>query len=278
MSDLIDSVKKTREITSSIFVKSLTNIEGDSEIQIKEKILSEIKNHSEIYPEGWYSPPPSGISILLDKKPFERLKYDSLRKPEFWPKEDIRLEKESVGMIYASSVNCKTNMIGDIGFSFYRGDNDEIKKHIQKSYEAILEIAKHAEVGMTFSQLCSFADNLLKNNFKITKWITRYSDSEGMNLGHTVPGSYERINFGESFEEIKSIITKGRIYIKEIENFKIPETCAFTVESRLEDIKNPDLPSTFFHFIVTFDKGEKVILSNFENIFKIVNMDYINLN
>jgi hypothetical protein len=275
MSDLIDSIKITREISANIFIKSLSKIEGNSEIEIKEKILSEIKKHSEIYEEGWYSPPPSGISILLDKKPFKRLKYDSLRKPEFWPKEDIKLEKESVGMFYFSSVNRISNMIGDIGFTFYRGENSEIKKHINKAYNAILEIAKHAQVGMTFSDLCLFADNYLKDNFKITKWITKYSDPKGMNLGHTIPGSYKMINFEESFEKIKSTITKDRIYIKEIENFKIPETCAFTLESRLEDINNPELPSVFFHFIVTFSKGEKTILKNFENIFKTVNMDYI---
>lgn len=275
MSDLIDSVKKTREITADAFTKSLVNLEGNSEVEIGEKILFEIKKHAEIFPEGWYCPPPSGVSILLDTKPYTRLKYDSLRKPEFWPQENIRLEKESVGMFFFSPIDCQTNMIGDIGFPFYRGDDEAIKKHIRKSYNVILQIAKHAEVGMTFPELCYFADNLLKDNFKITKWITKHSDPVGMNLGHIVPGSNEKINFGESFEEIRNTITKGRIYIKEIENFKIPETCAFTVESRLESINNPDLPSVYFHFIVCFDKGEKTILENFENIFKAVNMDYI---
>lgn len=277
MSDLINAVKKAREITSNIFVKSLINLEGNSEVEIREKIFSEIKNHNEIFSEGWYSPPPLGVTVLLDQKPFKRLAYDSLRNPDFWPKKDLYLEKESVGMIFFSPVDRKTNMIGDIGFTLYRGDNKEIKEHIKKSYYTILEIAKYAQVGMTFSELCSFTDNLVKNHFKITRWITKYSDPRGMNLGHTVPGSYDKIDFGKSFEEIRSTITKGRIYIKEIENFKIPKTCAFTVESRLEDLDKQYLPTVYFHFIVCFDNGEKTILENFSNIFKTVEMDYMNI-
>jgi len=276
MTDLIEAIKKARETTANIFIKSLNHLERNSEIEIGEKILFEVKNHNELFSEGWYSPPPFGVSILLDKKPFKRLEYVSLRNSDFWPKEDLFLEKESVGMIFFSPVDCKTNMIGDIGFTLYKGNNEEIKKHIKKSYETILEIAKKAQVGMTFSELCFFMDDLIKDRFEITKWITKHSDPIGMNLGHTIPGSYENINFGKSFEEIKNTITKGRIYIKEIENFKIPETCAFTVESRLKDIHKSYLPSVYFHFIVCFNKGEKTILENFSQIFKQVGMDYMN--
>jgi hypothetical protein len=278
MSDLIDTIKETREITADIFAKSLVDVKGNSEVEIREKILLEIKNHSEIFSEGWYNPPSSGIAVLLDKRPFERLEYTSLRDSDFWPQKDLRFEEESIGMIFFSPVNRKTNMIGDIGFTLYTGNNKEIKKHIKKSYETIFQIAKNAQVSMTFSELCSFADNLLKDHFKIVKWVTRNSDPKGMNFGHTIPGSYEKINFGKSFEEVKNTITKGRIYIKETENFKIPETCAFTVESRLKDINKPHLPSVYFHFIVCFNKGKKTILENFSEIFKTVGMGYMNKN
>ena len=278
MSDLIDSIIKTRELTADIFVKSLVDVEKKSEFEIAENILSEVKNQNEIFSEGWYSPPSFGVAVLLDSMPYKRLEYDSLRKPEFEPSHDIYFGKETVGMIFFSPIDKKTNMIGDIGFTVYNGTNKEIQNHLKNSYKAILDIAKHAEVGMTFDEVCSFADNRLKNNFKITRWITKHSDPNTMNLGHTIPGSYENINFGESFENIKSTITKGRIYIKENVNFKIPETCAFTVESRLEDINNSNLPSVYFHFIVCFNKSKKIILENFDQIFNKVGMNYMNKN
>lgn len=277
MSDLIDSVIKTREATAEIFTKCLVNLEGKSEIEIAEKIISEVKNNKKIFPTGWYDPPHGGVAVLLDQKPFERLKYDSLRKSIFWPQKKISFHKETAGMIFFSPVDRKTNMIGDIGFTIYRGNDEKIKEHIKKSYTTILEIAKHVEIGMTFSDLCSFASNLIKGRFTISRWITKHSDPRGMNLGHTIPGSYENTNFGESFEETKDTITKKRIYIKEGVNFKIPETCAFTVESRLEDLNDPTMPSVYFHLIVCFDNGKKTILENFSQIFKTVGMDYMNL-
>ena len=92
----------------------------------------------------------------------------------------------------------------------------------------------------------------------------------------TIPGSFGNdLNFGNSFEEIRETIKNNRIYINQVENFQIKDTCAFTVEARLADINDRELPNIFFHFIVTFNKGEKKILENFENIFKIANMDYI---
>ena len=98
----------------------------------------------------------------------------------------------------------------------------------------------------------------------------------GMNLGHTIPGSYKPLDFGKSFEEIRETITKKRIFIKENVDFKIPETCAFTIESRFEDAHKSYLPSVHFHFIVCFDKGKKIIMSNFDKIFSAVGMDYMN--
>ncbi|MEI7425281.1 MAG: hypothetical protein WCK10_04160, partial [Candidatus Staskawiczbacteria bacterium] len=78
MSNLIETIIKTRELTADILTKSLVNIENNTETEIAQKILSEVKNHKEIFQEGWYSPPPFGVAVLLDEKPFKRLEYDSL--------------------------------------------------------------------------------------------------------------------------------------------------------------------------------------------------------
>jgi hypothetical protein len=278
MSDLIDAVIKTRDTTARIFANSLTGLEGNSEIEIAEKVLAEVRTHTEIFPEGWYSPPPQGVAVLLDTAPFNRLRYDSLRKPAYWPNETSVFGKESVGMIYFSPVDRKTGMLGDIGFTLYRGENQKIKQHIKNSYHAILEIAKYASVGTKLSEICSFAAHLFEGKFKITRWVTMSSDlNQSMNLGHSVPGSFEDgLIMGVTFDEIKEAIRTKRVHVIDTENFKIPETCAFTIESRLEDLNNPDMPSVYFHFMVCFNKGEKIILENFDEIFSAVGMDYMN--
>jgi len=277
MSDLIDAVIRTRKIAEQIAIKSLEDIAGISEAGLRDKIISEVKNHTEIFSEGYYSPPPLGIGVIFNEKPFDRFKYDSLRNPDFWPKENSHFKQETVGMVYFSPVDRKTGMIGDIGFTFYLGDSEEIKQHIKNCYSAILDVAKHAEVGMTFSGLCSFASSHFANKFKMTKLTASNSDpNQSINLGHTIPGSFEKdFVFGDTFEKVKETITKNRVPFIDTENFEIPQTCAFTVESRLEDLNNPNLPSVYFHFIVCFNKGEKTILENFDEIFTAVGMDYM---
>ena len=276
MADKIDAVVKTREITGKIFVASLVRIDNLSEIEVAEKILQETKNYPGVFPEGYYNPPPAGVAVIFDQKPFDRVKYDSLRLPEFWPSSTFKFSKESVGMIYFSPLDRETNMLGDLGCTIYRGEDPEIKEHIKKCYYAMLAIAEHTQVGMSFSDICSFTTNFIKDKFTLSRWITRNSNPAGMNLGHTVPGSYESLDFGKSFEEIKETITKKRIFIKETEDFKIMKTCAFTIESRLEDAHKQYLPSVHFHFIVCFDDGKKTIIENFQEIFKTVGMDYMN--
>ena len=54
MSNLIETIIKTRELTADILTKSLVNIENNTETEIAQKILSEVKNHKEIFQEGWY--------------------------------------------------------------------------------------------------------------------------------------------------------------------------------------------------------------------------------
>lgn len=277
MSDLIQSIIHTRELASNILTNSLTGIDGLSEIDIKTKMQDGLQKNRELFPEGWYDPPPSGIVTLLAQKPFARLLYESNRNEDYWPQKTFTFNAETVGNIYISPVNRQTNMFGDVGFTFYRGTDKKIKNHLKQCYLTILEIAKYAQADMKFSDICSHAFKLYKHKFKPTNWLTISSDpNHTLNLGHTVPGSFENdFQFGENFKQIKETIRTKRIYINDNESFIIPKTCAFTMESRIEDYYDPSLPSVFFHFIVCFDKGKKTILDNFEKIFKTVGMDYI---
>lgn len=275
MSDLIDAVIQTRKTAAEIFAKSLADIAGNSEVEVANKILAETKNHSQIFEAGWYDPPPSGIAVIFDQKPFKRLQYDSLRKPEYWPKQTFKFEPETVGMVYSSAVDRATGMLGDIGLSVYLGKDKKIKDHIRETYASILGIAEYVQVGMKFSELCSFARNSFQNKYKFTRWVVRSKPNHSINLGHTVPGSFEDLTFGDDFEQVKETIPAKRIFIMETENFQIPETCAFTIESRLENLNKPELPSVYFHFIVCFNKGEKQILENFSQIFNVMGMDYM---
>ena len=167
-------------------------------------------------------------------------------------------------------------MLGDLGVSLYKGPDTKIREHVRKCYEIVYGVAEHSKVGMKFSELFDFAINFFEKEMTMVGWMTTTNDPlKGTNLGHTVPGSLIGEDMKKtSFDEIKDFITTKRVYINRSEQFIIPETCAFTVESRLVD-KQKTMPNIFFHFIVTFLEGRKEILTNFDEIFRAAGMEYV---
>lgn len=275
MQDLILAVEKTREITANIISSAISEINGKSETEIRDTLLSGLAQNKTLFPEGWYAPPPGGAAVLCDERPFKRLEFDSLRMPEFWPNTKSKFSREVIGIIYLSSIDKKTGMLGDTGFTLYKGDDSSIKKHIKDCYDIIFEATEYAKIGMEFRDLYAHCIDLFRNKGKKIGWMTTTNDPLKVNLGHTVPGSFESdFKRSDSFDEIKESITSKRIYINSEEKFKILPTCAFTMEARLTDLE-AKLPNVFFHFIVTFSDGEKKVLTNFNKIFKEAEMPYI---
>ena len=275
MKDFNAVISETRESTANLLCECISNLEGKSEVEVRDTILKTLAQNEKIFSEGWYAPPPAGICVLCDTFPFERLKFDSLRKTIYWPSEESKFEKESVGIIYFSSVDKKTGMLGDIGFTVYKGDDLRIRKHVRDCYDILFEATKYAKVGMEFRELYTHCIELFQNKGKKIGWMTTVNDTSKTNLGHTVPGSFESdFRRSDSFEEVKNSITSKRIYVNAEEKFKIPPTCAFTLEARLTDLEEK-LPNVFFHFIVTFSDGEKKVLTNFNKIFNVAEMPYM---
>ncbi len=278
MPDLLNSIAQTRERAALILVKSLAGSENLSEKEVSAKILAEMAADPALFETGWYDPPPGGVGILFDQPPFRRLHYDSLRNPSYWPNAAQKFAEESTGLIYFSPVDRATGMLGDIGLTVYNGNNQKIKQHIKNCYEAILQIAGYAGPGMKFSDICAFAETHLQGKFKMTKWATISSNpNQSVNLGHTIPGSFgDSFPVGGPYEQVKEAIRQKRVHVIDTEHAQIPETCAFTIESRLEDSNDSSLPSVYFQFIVCLQDGQKTILGNFEQIFRAVGMDYMN--
>ena len=274
MPSLIGTIAFTRQKASAIATKALADVGDTSEAQVRDAILSEMAKYTELYPNGWYDPPPGGVAVLFADTPFERLQFDSLRDPKFFPSTTSVFGRESVGMFYLSPIDRATGMIGDIGCSMYRGDDPKIRDHIRVCHDGVHAVCENAEVGMRFCDQYTFAMDLFHKNGKKVGWMTTTHDPLKVNLGHTIPGLLGDELPQNSFESLKEAICSRRVYTNAEEQFQIPPTCAFTLEARLTDLEEK-LPNIFFHFTVTFSEGEKHILGDFDDIFRVVGMDYM---
>ncbi|OGY23078.1 MAG: hypothetical protein A2172_05210 [Candidatus Woykebacteria bacterium RBG_13_40_15] len=276
----IDICNNTRNLAAKYVEEVLKDSTTISEAEFRDKIKNKFAENKNIYERGWYEPPPFGIAALFSEiNNFGRLRFDTLRKQEFWSSTKYRMEKGSVGIVYLSPVNRGTATIGDFGLTIYQGDNVSIKQHFKNSLDVIEQIADYTQVGMEFREIHNQARKLFKEIGVNNDRTVTYTDKVGTNLGHTIPWTWENpseleINVINSrdFNKIKDLISHKRINVNREEKFKVPENVAFTIEARLEDTNNLSLPLVFFHVIVQFIDGNKRVNSNFNSVFKLLKM------
>ena len=205
----LEAVAKTRQFVAQSFVNAFKSLLETntliSEILLRDQWLNQLRRNHLIYPEGWYLPPPYGIGILFGTEiNYQRMNYQSLRPENSWPKDSIFLDKNR-GIIYVffSPVDKLTNMIGDWGMTIYFGKNPDIIEHLKFCLQLNYQVLEHVQVGMTLSELANFSNKLfLKQG--LYNQVTSVTDTTGVNIGHTVPWSYENM----SPEEIMTFKTK----------------------------------------------------------------------
>ncbi len=288
--DSLEVCKKTRKIAADTLEIILRQILQDetpiSEVYLRDRWLEELKKHPEIFAEGWYIPPPHGIEMLFGtSQDTERLNTKTIRPEEFWPKDNISLDrKEGLITLFTGPVDRKTGIIGDFGLTIYLGDNSEIIDHLKKVNFVTSQIAQHVQTGMKLNEIHRFGQKLLAENGLASNLLSS-TDPAGTNIGHTIPWSYEEMTQEENqifslaesnWEKVKNMISKKREFINEIEELETKPGMAITIEPRPHSLLNPKLPVVWFHTIVLFkENGEKEILAGFDNIFKFARMDYM---
>jgi hypothetical protein len=267
------SRQRTSEQMAEIFAERGVEI---SEKDFSDRVIKSMAQDSAIWPTGWYDPPPGGtVMFFSSDSDFSRLQYDSPRKEQFWPRADHKLGPQGCAGIYYSPVHRATGIIGDFGMTVYLGSNARVRAHVEQCLSVLRKAAAYIEVGMEFREIHNYAQGLFQQQHFTNGRTLAMTDTAGTNLGHTVPWSYEdptkaeeEIISGPNFLRLKDLISQKRVHLNRLERFTVPKTIAFTLEARLEAVGQPDLPNTFFHFIVAFIDGKKEILENFEPVFK----------
>ncbi|MGH3974024.1 MAG: hypothetical protein ACRDS9_11995 [Pseudonocardiaceae bacterium] len=228
--------------------------------------------------EGWYQPPPNGVSALVGEGPdWSRMSFVSLRHQETWPRDDLMLKRGSLMYAYSSPVVAENYMIGDLGVTLYDGEDEQIWGHLSTCLEITAAVASYAEVGMELRDLYNFAAGLMENAALVNETYSTTDVSGGVDIGHTLPWTYEEPT-AEQLTELRSgdypriakAISKARLFHNAQERQKIQPTMAFTVEPRMA---GPGRPLASFHVLVSFDHGVKRIHCGFAQIFSLFGMN-----
>jgi hypothetical protein len=278
--DKVAVCAETRAWAASVVADALKSGKQLSEAEFSQVALSESAKNPNILDRGWYDPPPGGVAALFAAPPdYERLEFDTLRKETYWPQKDRVLGENGCGLLYLSPIDKATGIIGDFGITVYRGSSPEILQHFANCLSTLERVASEAEVGMAFRDVHERAQQLFKANGLTNARTVTWTDKTGTNLGHTIPWTFDAPEEQEAsiikagdINQTKDLISNKRLYVNAQETFIIPETIAFSLEARLESLKNPALPNVFFHFVIAFDRRKKKVLANYNEVFDAAGM------
>jgi hypothetical protein len=269
LKDRAESVRRTRESATATLAEVLaSDLNGLAESEICAAWLASLQAIPHLMAEGWYQPPPKGLSILIGNPPdYERLRYQSLRDEVSWPRGEVRLSNDSLLFAYASPVNKSTGMIGDLAISLYKGNDQNLREHLSNAFDVTARVARFAALGMEFRELYAYGARLISERGVPDSSFSLSNHTGLPDVGHTAPWSFGNYP-SEAVEAIESgnpalvakAIAGARLFIGASETTKIQANMSFSVEPR---IAHPTLPVACFHAWITFVNGVKSICAGF---------------
>jgi hypothetical protein len=278
---MITEIREMRRSAARALATVLAELKDThpSEVALRDAWHERLVENPVTCPEGWYIPPPHGIVLAVGNPPlFNRVNTPTFRPEPTWPSPHHRLNRESLLFVYSSRIHQVTGAIGDIGCSLYRGGSPAIQDHLSKIWDVTARIAEEVRLGIILSQLYSRAMNVISEN-KLTNNIYSAHDGDDTNIGHTIAWSNERIPpherrvlaAGEA-EQVAQLVSNKRRFINRTESLEITEDLVLTIEPRLSA---PGLPPACFHVIVGFERGHRVVITEFEPLFDVFEMNYL---
>lgn len=289
--DKLEICKRTRKIAADSLHKVLKKLlESDkpiSEVMLRDAWHEEMRKNRNIFPDGWYTPPPHGMIVLFaDEKNVERFDYKNARWESSWARNDLFMNrKNGIIFCYASPVDKKSGIIGDFGITLYFGNNPEVKELLKFCLKIDKDTFDFAKIGMKISDITHFAETYMKKH-KMSNDIVALNDKAGVNIGHSIPMAFEILSKKEEkilsngindWTATKDMIAKKRYYVNNIEARTIKPGTAFTIEPRPRVISKPYLPAAINYHTIAFFKedGTKELITGFDYLFKFVGMEYM---
>ena len=283
--DLLDACIQTRNICAQALLEALRELLGArepiSETAVAARLLSRLRQHGTLYPDGWYMPPPHGLFVQFgtDEVP-GRVNQTTNRVAGAWPRPDSYLDREKgILSAYASPVDRETGMIGDFGITLYFGRKREIHDMIHKTLAIDRAVFEKLTVGMPLSRVATLAlEQIRVAGFSNS--IVSLNDTQGTNIGHTLPASdtgwdaaEQGIISGSDWQRAVEVISAKRLFINTTERAEIVPNMAHTLEPRPMIPDRPDLPMINLHTIVIWRGGTKKWVCGFEDLFALAGMD-----
>lgn len=244
-----------RAIGFETFKETLTELFGQaqvSESKFGDAWLRRLNRYDHLSINGWYDPPPNGLAVLFAKSGApERLAFESLRLPRYWPSDQIIDWADGLLYAYCSPVDLTTGALGDFGVTLYFGSDTAVRQHFAKSYHATRGILESIRPEMSSRTLFEISQRTF-DAAHVTNTIASITDTVPLDLGHTLPVlPTSSLRKGRELQvETRQMLRTSRKFISVASDWPLRDARWFTVEPQLVSSDRPGLPQISYHYVV----------------------------
>lgn len=244
-------------------LEEMVGKESVSEKDFYNKWQENLSNEKEVISDGWYSPPPKGMSVLFG----DRVSFDTLRNEKNWVSDKIIDWEEDLLYAYCSPIDKNTGIIGDIALILYFGKDRKIIEHFKNCYKATNEIFNKLHKLSNSNELFHYSQEVF-NKYKLKNCIISKTDTQPLDLGHTFP-RLEGIKDRDILtDEEKQTVSKARKFINENSSWEFEEGIQFTIEPQLISIQDPELPQISQHYLIQKREYKFLICNDIDELIK----------
>jgi hypothetical protein len=224
---------------------------GVSERRFAQEWFNLQSKSGNLIPNGWYQPPPNGISILAGPATSSsRINFDSLRGVDSWPSDNIIDWDEGCLYGYCSPVERSSGRPGDFAVTLYFGTDPDVRAHFRRAYRTMADVLALIDASMT-SQQFFHASNATFRGAGFQNYARRSEDPASYDVGHSLPTVGEDLSkLTDLGETSGNAIDHGRRFLDPVTDWVLSYEDQVAVVAKLRSFIDPSLPQVSFQYIV----------------------------
>ncbi len=211
---------------------------------------------------GWYDPPPMGLSVLAaTDQDLGRNRFRSLRDPAYWPSARVIDWVSGVLYAYCSPVDLNSGLMGDFAITLYFGNRPKIVDHFRKAHDATARVLECLRPGMSSRELFLHSQ-VVFTEAGLNNSVHSITDATPVDLGHTLVSHNGLCHdaHGNITPAIKTSLSTRRQFVNATDDWQLTPGLPFTIEPQLVSSSQGDLPKVSFHYLVTIEKDNAVTI------------------
>lgn len=250
---------RARSIGCESLRETIMALKGKESVteQVFRSVWLETLNRSpSLIVDGWYSPPPHGITVLT-ATPDEpsRLSYSSLRSEEYWPSARCIDWRNGLLLAYCSPIDRISGRAGDIAITLYFGTDQRIREFFRRAHHVVADLVDSISIGESPKALLKRAEAAFSANCLIN-CVTSVTDPASYNIGHTVPLLDPNSLSEQLSEDQRCFCRTQRRFLNYAADWNLTNGIQFTFEPQIRSSVDAQLPQLTFHYLVQIENDK----------------------